>query len=69
MIDTSSHRDAGSAGAGFRTTNDPAAGGLTDGPYYLCLTDSLIRRDQLYAFDNSRGRDQPVCRVFWKANR
>src|ERR1035441_7259699 len=27
MIDTSSRRDAGSAGAGFRTAWDPAAGG------------------------------------------
>jgi hypothetical protein len=43
--------------------------GLPDGLYYLCLTDSLIRRDQRHAFDNGRGRDQPVCRVFWKASR
>ncbi|MGA8687865.1 MAG: hypothetical protein WB623_25990, partial [Candidatus Sulfotelmatobacter sp.] len=26
--------------------------GLPDGLYYLCLTDSLIRRDQRHAFDN-----------------
>ena len=43
--------------------------GLPDGLYYLCLTDSLIRRDQRHAFDNGRGRDQPVCRVLWKASR
>jgi hypothetical protein len=38
--------------------------GLPDGLYYLCLTDSLIRRDQPYAFDDGSGCYQTVCRSF-----